>query len=60
MDNKYTIEVQEDKNGELFIELPIDLLNQMGWAEDTIIEWLVDDDKVTIREYKDGQETQSI
>ena len=60
MKDKYTVEVQEDKDGELFIELPVELLNQMGWAEDTLIEWLIDDDKVTIREHKDGDETKSI
>jgi len=50
----YTVEVQEDKDGELFIEFPAELLNQMGWAEDTLIEWLIGDDgKVTIKEFKE-------
>jgi len=50
----YTVEVQEDKDGELFIEFPVELLNQMGWAEDTLIEWLIGDDgKVTIKEFKE-------
>lgn len=47
----YTVEVQEDKDGELFIEFPAELLSQMGWHEGTLIEWLMDDDgKVTIKE----------
>lgn len=50
----YTVEVQEDKDGELFIEFPAELLNQMGWHEDTLIEWLIDDDgSVAIREIKE-------
>jgi hypothetical protein len=61
MKDKYTIEVQEDKNGQLFIEFPAELLNQMGWHEDTLIEWLVGDDgSVSIKEVKDGTGTESI
>ena len=59
--NKYTVEVQEDKNGDLFIEFPPELLNQVGWHEDTLIEWLIGDDgSVTIKEVKDGNETESV
>lgn len=61
MKDKYTIEVQEDKDGELFIEFPADLLNQMGWHEDTLIEWLVSNDgSVSIKEVKDVDKTESI
>lgn len=61
MSNKYTVEVQEDKNGDLFIEFPAELLNQVGWHEDTLIEWLIGDDgSVTIKEVKDGNETESV
>jgi antitoxin component of MazEF toxin-antitoxin module len=57
MKDKYTVDVQEDKDGELFIEFPADLLNQMGWHEDTLIEWLVGEDgSVLIKEVKDGKE----
>ena len=39
MSNKYTLEVQKDKeSGELFFEFPDALMNQMGWdAGDTLI-----------------------
>ena len=61
MKDKYTIEVQENQDGELFIEFPAELLNQMGWHEDTLIEWLVGDDgSVTIKEVKNANETESI
>lgn len=29
--SKFTLEVQQDENVELFFEFPDDLLNQMGW-----------------------------
>jgi hypothetical protein len=57
MKDKYTIEVQEDTDGQLFIEFPAELLNQMGWHEDTLIEWLVGDNgSVSIKEVKDVEE----
>lgn len=36
--SKYTLEVQQDENGELFFEFPDELMNQMGWdVGDTLI-----------------------
>ena len=49
----YTMEVQEDTNGNAIVQFPVELLNQMGWTEDTLIEWIISDDVVTIREVKD-------
>lgn len=49
----YIMEVQEDTNGEAIVQFPVELLNQMGWTEDTLIEWIINDDVVTIREVKD-------
>lgn len=34
--------VKEDENGELFIELPDDLLNEMKWNESTALWWKID------------------
>jgi len=39
---KFTI--QEDENGELYIELPQDLLDEMGWDYTTDLTWTVNDD----------------
>jgi len=50
----YTMEVQEDINGDAIVQFPVELLNQMGWTEDTLIEWIISDDVVTIREVKDA------
>ena len=36
----WTAEVKEDENGELFIELPEDMLNQLNWGEGTNIKWI--------------------
>jgi hypothetical protein len=48
------MEVQEDINGDAIVQFPVELLNQMGWTEDTLIEWIISDDMVTIREVKDA------
>jgi hypothetical protein len=49
----YVMEVQEDSNGETIVQFPVELLNQMGWTEETLIEWIISDDVVTVREVKD-------
>lgn len=48
------MEVQEDSNGEAIVQFPVELLNQMGWTEETLIEWIISDDVVTVREVKDA------
>jgi hypothetical protein len=48
--NHYVGKVVEDESGELCVEFPIDMLNQMGWDEGTLIEWIVDEEKVMIKE----------
>ena len=35
----YIIEVQEDSDGELFIQLPYDLIEELGWVEGDILSW---------------------
>ena len=36
--------VKEDAEGELYIELPDNLLEEMGWDENTELVWTVADD----------------
>lgn len=50
----YIMEVQEDSNGEAIVQFPVELLNQMGWTEETLIEWIISDGVVTVREVKDA------
>lgn len=38
------IVVQEDENGELYIELPDTLMEKNGWAIGTELVWTVNDD----------------
>lgn len=38
---KQTLEVQEnEETNELYLEFPVELLNQMGWVEGDDLEWI--------------------
>lgn len=38
---QYTLEVQEDENGELFIVFPDEIIDDLGWQEGDIIDWQI-------------------
>jgi hypothetical protein len=44
----YVGEVVENDDGETCVELPVDMLNQMGWDEGTLLEWLLTEDDRTV------------
>lgn len=50
----YMGEVIEDDEGELVLQLPVELLNQMGWDEETLLEWHIEGEEVYLREQKDA------
>ena len=56
--NSYVGQVIENENGELLLEFPVELLNQMGWHEDTILEWLTDEEDSVILKEKECQQQQ--
>jgi bifunctional DNA-binding transcriptional regulator/antitoxin component of YhaV-PrlF toxin-antitoxin module len=35
----YTLEIQEDSNGDCFIEFPAEIVEALGWTEGDILEW---------------------
>jgi bifunctional DNA-binding transcriptional regulator/antitoxin component of YhaV-PrlF toxin-antitoxin module len=35
----YIIEVQEDQDGELFIEFPDEIIEELGWQEGDLLSW---------------------
>lgn len=56
INNHYIGEVIEDEDGELVIQLPIKVINQMGWDEHTLLEWLIEEEKVYLREKAECQQ----
>lgn len=35
----YILEVQEDTNGDAFITLPDEIIEELGWEEGDVLEW---------------------
>ena len=58
-ENHYIGEVIEDDDGNLCVELPINMLGQMGWDEQSLLEWLIEEDgSVILKEKEECQERQ--
>ena len=52
-DKSFVCEIIEDENGELMIQFPDDLIQQLGWREGDIIDWDIDENgRVTARKAK--------
>jgi hypothetical protein len=56
MSDRYIGKVVEDEEtGEMFLEFPVELLNQMGWDEGTLLDWMIDEEeKIILKEVQDG------
>lgn len=51
--SKFTTTIQQfDDSEDYFIELPDELCQELGWKEGTEIVWNIQDDAITISEYK--------
>ena len=52
--SKFITTIQQfDDSEEQFIELPDELCQELGWKEGTEIVWQIQDDAITISEYKE-------
>jgi len=57
---KSSLVVKEDEHGELYIELPDELMEEMGWDENTELIWTVyDDGKIGLRERTDDSSNEA-
>ena len=46
--------VKKDDEGELYIELPPEVMDQFGWSIDDDLEWIVEEDgKILLRKRTD-------
>lgn len=54
------VTVKEDENGELYIDLPDELMESMGWDIDTELIWTVyDDGKIGLRKRTDDNSNEA-
>jgi len=43
MEDKYTIELEEDSDGNLVLPFPDELIESLGWDEGDMLEFVVDE-----------------
>lgn len=54
MTDNYIIEVQENQDGELFIEFPDDLIEELGWVEGDILFWDLKGEGIVLSRVNEG------
>lgn len=60
MNGKYIGHVVEDEEtGEMLLELPTELLGSMGWDEGTLLEWLIEEENVYLKEKSNDRKTET-
>ena len=43
------VEIKQDIDNEQYIELPEELINELGWNQETELEWVIDEGRVILR-----------
>lgn len=49
----YIIEVQEDQDGELFIEFPEEIIEELGWQEGDVLSWNLKGEGIVLTKVND-------
>jgi bifunctional DNA-binding transcriptional regulator/antitoxin component of YhaV-PrlF toxin-antitoxin module len=49
----YILEVQEDDSGELFIALPDDIIDHLGWQEGDLLNWDIKSEGIILSKVND-------
>jgi len=50
----YILEVEEDENGDPFITLPDEILEELGWQEGDVLEWDVKGNGIVLSKVNDS------
>ena len=50
----YILEVEEDENGEKFITLPDELMEELGWQEGDVLDWDVRGNGIILTKVNDS------
>ena len=54
----YIIEIQEDDSGDLFIEFPDELIDELGWQEGDVLNWDLKGDGIVLSKVHDASSYQ--
>jgi antitoxin component of MazEF toxin-antitoxin module len=46
MSKKYTLNLEEDDNGDLYVNLPDDVIEELGWLEGDVISYSLEGDSL--------------
>jgi bifunctional DNA-binding transcriptional regulator/antitoxin component of YhaV-PrlF toxin-antitoxin module len=49
----YIIEIQEDQDGELFIQFPEEIIEELGWQEGDILSWNLKGEGIVLSKLND-------
>lgn len=50
------VEVKQDIDNELYIELPEELINELGWNLETELEWIIDEGRLILKKKEEQKE----
>ena len=50
----YVLEVQEDENGDCFITLPEEVIDELGWKENDVLSWDVRSNGIVLSKVNDS------
>lgn len=45
----YIVEIKQDIDNEMYIEIPEELIDQLGWNNETELEWIIEDGRVILK-----------
>jgi len=45
----YYVEIEEDQNGDLIIEIPEEVIETLGWQENTLLTWDIKGDGIILQ-----------
>ena len=45
----YYVEVEEDQDGELIIQIPEEIIETLGWEENTLLTWDIKGDGIILQ-----------
>lgn len=56
----FTTIVKQDDDGELYIDLPHEVMDQLGWSNYDDLEWIIEDNgKILLRKRKDDSSNEA-
>ena len=50
----YILEIEEDENGDLFITLPDEVVEELGWEENDVLNWDVRGNGIVLSKVNDA------